>query len=338
MTTAFDQGLAGSEPALEPPEPRVIDPGRTRGDKVFRAVSVAGGSSSLVILGLIFLFLLLQSIEPLREMGWRFLTEFDWAPDFVNEDGRRIFGIGALLFGTVLSSVIALVLAVPVAVATAVFVNEYAPRRLRMALTTLIDLLAAVPSLIFGLWGLYYLQPRLEGTTRFIADYFGWIPIFEVRTPLVGNSPFMAGVVLALMIVPIVASVSREVMSQVPRMNCEAALALGGTRWGMVRHVVLPHGRSGIIGASMLGLGRALGETIAVALILSPLFDITPRILEPGGNSIAANIALAFNESGEFGRKALIASGFALFLVTLLVNMAARSVVNRAVSARGLDL
>ena len=285
------------------------------------------------------MFLVLRSVEPLQEMGFGFLTEFRWSPDFVDENGNRVFGIGALMYWTVVLALVALVIAVPVAVGTAVFVTEYAPRRLRRWLTTLIDLLAAVPSLIFGLWGLYYLMPRMEGMSRWLSDWLGFIPLFSTDTPLVGkNSPFVTGVVLALMILPIICSVSREVMSQVPRMNCEAALALGGTRWGMVRDVVLPHGRSGIVGASMLGLGRALGETIAVALIISPAFSIHPRILEPGGNSIAANIALTFHEAGDFGRSALIASGLALFVVTLLVNMGARWVVNRAGSAKGLDL
>lgn len=287
-------------------------------------------------MALIALFLVVQAIDPIRTAGWHFLTEFQWIPDGLdNGDGvlRPLFGVGAVLYGTVVCAVIALVFAVPVAVATAIFINEYAPRRLRGVLTGIIDLLAAVPSLIYGLWGLTALQPRMNGITNFLATKLSFIPFFETDVPFFGNSLFMAGLVLSLMILPIITSVSREVFGQVPRANCEAALALGGSRWGMVRHVILPHGRSGVVGGAMLGLGRALGETIAVAVILGATFDVSSRILQPGGNTIAALIANQFGEASEFGRNALIAAGLALFVLTLLVNLAARAVVNRSANA-----
>jgi phosphate transport system permease protein len=234
-------------------------------------------------------------------------------------------------------AVIALVVALPVAVGTALFINEYAPARVAGGLVPLVDLLAAVPSLVYGMWGLYWLQPHLEGTTRWLSVHLGFIPIFNTSRPVFGSSMFVAGLVVALMVVPIITSVSREVMAQVPKTSCEGALALGGSRWGMIRRVVLPFGRSGIIGAAMLGLGRALGETIAIALILSFDFRITPHVLEPGGGSIAGLIANFFPEAGDNGRTALIAAGLVLFVVTLLVNMVARVVVNRTGTARDLD-
>jgi phosphate transport system permease protein len=198
----------------------------------------------------------------------------------------------------------------------------------------MIDLLAAVPSLIYGMWGLYWLQPRLAGTSRWLSVHASFIPIFKTSRPVFGSSMFVAGLVVAVMIVPIIASVSRDVFAQVPRVDCEGALALGGTRWGMIRKVVLPFGRSGVIGAAMLGLGRALGETIAVVLILSINFKVTSHILEPGGGSVAALIANQFGEASETGRAALIAAGLALFVLTLVVNMAARLVVNRSHALR----
>ncbi|MGH9180619.1 MAG: phosphate ABC transporter permease subunit PstC, partial [Acidimicrobiales bacterium] len=238
----------------------------------------------------------------------------------------------------VITAGIAFVLAVPVAVGTALFINDYAPPRLRGILVSLVDLLAAVPSLIYGLWGLYFLQPRLNGTTRWLADHLGFLPIFASNRTPIGASPVVAGVVLAIMIVPIVTSVSREVLRQTPVGLREAALALGGTRWGMIRQVVLPFGRSGVVGASMLGLGRALGETIAVALILGFTFDIGLHVLEPGGSSIAGLIAVKFGEAGELERSALVAAGLVLFVLTLLVNMGARVVVGRTRPLRGMAL
>ncbi|MGH9165581.1 MAG: phosphate ABC transporter permease subunit PstC [Acidimicrobiales bacterium] len=312
-------------PALDPrPPPPAVRVRRPWPDRVFRGLTGSAGLTTLAVLGLIALFLVREALPALRVAGGSFLTTFEWAP----EQGH--FGIAAVLAGSVIIGVIAFVLAVPVAVGTALFINEYAPARLRGALTSLVDLLAAVPSLVYGLWGLYFLQPRLNGSTRWMADHLGFIPFFTSDRRPIGSSLFVAGVVVAIMIVPIVTSVSREVFRQAPWVLREAALALGGTRWGMIRHVVLPFGRSGVIGGAMLGLGRALGETIAVALILGFSFEITPRILPPGGSSIAGLIAVKFGESaGPIERSALVAAGLVLFVVTLLVNMAARLVVQR---------
>jgi len=199
-----------------------------------------------------------------------------------------------------------------------------------------VDLLAAVPSVIYGLWGVYVLAPRLVPVEHWLNDNFGWIPLFA-GTVTNARTMFTVAVVLAIMILPIIAAVSREVFLQVPRAHIEAALALGATRWEAIRIAVLPFGRPGVISAAMLGLGRALGETIAVALVLSTSFTISFKILEPGGNTIAANIANSFAESGPVGVGALIASGLVLFVVTLVVNMIARAVVLRRADFAGAN-
>jgi phosphate transport system permease protein len=313
------------EPARALPQPRPITPGLTTGDKVFRFLAAAAAASVLAILGLVALFLCLEAWPALKASGFSFLTTFEWNPDGTPAH----FGIASLVYGTVVIAVIALAFALPVAVGSALFVNEYAPARLARPLVALLDLLAAVPSLIYGMWGLYYLQPHLQGTTRWLTDHLGFIPIFHTSRPVFGSSMFIAGIVVGLMVLPIVASVTREVLSQAPRAVCEAALALGGSRWGMIRSVILPFGRSGIVGAAMLGLGRALGETIAIALILAFNFKVTTQILAPGGGSIAGLIANNFGEAGPLQRHALIAAGLALFVITLIVNTVARLIVNR---------
>lgn len=316
---------------LGPPTPRLVRRQRSAGDVAFRGITAAAGWCTLLVLALIALFLLNEARPALEVAGWRFLQVWEWVPG--NEP--PVFGIAAVLFGTVTIAMIAMVLAVPVAVATSLFVNEYVPRRVGRALTTLVDLLAAIPSLIYGMWGLFFLVPRLTGFERWLGDHAGFIPLFENRTGLYGRSMFDAAVVLALMITPIIATVSREVMSQTPRVLCEAALALGGTRIGMIRSVILPFSRPGIIGGAMLGLGRALGETIAVALVLSVDYRIFPQITQTGGSTVAALIANNFGEAGELERHALIAAGLSLFAITLVVNMVARVVVAKA--AKGSD-
>lgn len=314
------------EAARALPEPRRIDPGLSPGDRIFKVVAAAGAASVLAILGLVALFLFIDAAPAIRLAGLgKFLTTFEWQPDA--EPAR--FGIAAVLYGTTLIAVIALVVALPVAIGSALFVNEYAPARLGRPLVALLDLLAAVPSLIYGMWGLYYLQPHLMGTSRWFTDHLGFIPFFHTTRPVFGSSMFIAGIVVGLMVLPIVASVTREVLSQAPRGVCEAALALGGSRWGMIRSVILPFGRSGIVGAAMLGLGRALGETIAIALILSFNFQLHTEILSPGGGSVAGLIANNFGEAGETQRHALVAAGLALFIITLIVNTAARLIVNK---------
>ena len=221
-------------------------------------------------------------------------------------------------------------IAVPIAVGIALFISHYAPRRLAAPLGYLIDLLAAVPSIVYGLWGALFLVPHMQGLNLWMDHYLGWTVVFSQSAPgSSARSLFTVGILLAIMILPIITNVSREVFRQVPRMHEEAALALGATRWEVIRMSVLPFGRSGVISASMLGLGRALGETMAVATVLSPTFKIHASLLDPGGGTFAQNIASKFGEATETGRDALIASGLVLFVITLLVNGAARMIIAR---------
>jgi phosphate transport system permease protein len=240
-----------------------------------------------------------------------------------------------VFFGTIVSSIIAMVVGVPVAVGVALFIAHYANRRAATALGGLIDLLAAVPSLVFGMWGLYFLIPNTQGFQMWLSTYLGWIPIFKNQTATTagqyGKDLLIAGVILAIMIIPIVSAVTREVFLQVPRETIDAAWALGATKWEMIRTAVIPFGRAGIISASMLGLGRALGETIAVALVINSGYTINWHLTEPGGDTFASTIALKFGEAGgsPVAIAALIAAGLFLFIITLAVNTAARIIIAR---------
>ncbi|MGZ4677260.1 MAG: phosphate ABC transporter permease subunit PstC [Acidimicrobiia bacterium] len=315
--------------------PRSFGAARTRGDAIFRGATSGAGIFVFLLIGSIAAFLVINGWPAISSVGvGEFLTSTKWQPVGLKPQ----YGVAGLLYYTVLVSGLALVIAVPISLSTAIVINEYAPKRLRSFLTGLVDLLAAFPSIIFGLWGLFYVMPNLNGTATWISGHLGWFPLFQNDTGLATNSVFMAMWVLAIMIVPITTSVVREVLSQVPRDQCEAALGLGGTRWGMVRSVVLPFGRSGIIGGSMLGLGRALGETVAIALILSPKFDPQASIMKPGGSTVASTIFNEFNEAELSHRQALMAIGLALFLLTLLVNSLARLIVSRSKSARASSL
>ncbi|MEU8837992.1 phosphate ABC transporter permease subunit PstC [Streptomyces roseus] len=295
------------------------------GDKIFAGLSKGSGILLLVIMASIAIFLTYRASIALSKNEGNFLTTFDWNASAT----PPVFGIAVLLFGTVVSSIIAMAIAVPIAVGIALFISHYAPRKLAAPLAYVVDLLAAVPSIIYGIWGALFLVPQLAGLNLWLDEYMGWTYVFDKTQVGVARSLFTVGILLAIMILPIVTSVSREVFLQVPRMNEEAALALGATRWEVIRMSVLPFGRSGVISASMLGLGRALGETMAVATVLSPSFLINGHILDPGGGTFAQNIAAKFDEANEFGRDALIASGLVLFLLTLLVNGAARLIIAR---------
>ncbi|MBV8296832.1 MAG: phosphate ABC transporter permease subunit PstC [Acidimicrobiia bacterium] len=297
-----------------------------RGDRIFRGLTLGSGLFILILIVAIATFLVWKAIPALRTAGFHFFTEKTWFPDATPAK----FGVAAIAFGTVLSSVIALILVVPVALGAALTLTELAPRRLGTIGGYLVDVLAAVPSVVYGLWGVYFLVPRLIPMQRWLAVHVSFIPLFQNKSNTFGRSVFAASAVLAIMILPIVAAISREVFRQVPRASREAALALGATRWEAIRLAVLPPSRSGVVGAVMLGLGRALGETIAVALVLAATFNVNLHIFEPGGNTIAANIATKFGEAGSVGREALIASGLVLFAITLAVNMAARAVVYRS--------
>ncbi|WP_210717324.1 phosphate ABC transporter permease subunit PstC [Amycolatopsis acididurans] len=296
-----------------------------RGDQIFRWVVRAAGLVILVLLAAIAVFLFVEAIPALTSDKANFFTTKAWDPD-----QSQVFGIAALAFGSVVSSIIALVIGVPIAVAVALYIAQYASKAIARPLGYVIDLLAAVPSVVFGLWGLLWLVPDLIPVGQFLNTYLGWIPIFASTNQTYGKSMFAAGVVLAVMILPIVAAISREVFVQTPTEHIEAAYALGATRWEMVRMAVLPHGRSGVISAIVLGFGRAVGETIAIALVLSASNVISIHILDPAGATIAANIANKFGDAGGIGRSALIASGLVLFAITLIVNFGARAVVRRS--------
>ena len=296
-----------------------------RGDRTFAGLSRLAGVVILGTMASIAIFLIWKAIPGLQANTVNFFTTKEWFPD----QTPSVFGIAALTFGTLMTAAIAMVLAVPVGVGIALFIAHYASRRLATVLGFVTDLLAAVPSIIFGMWGLEFLTPHIQGLTQWLNDYLGFIPLFANTQGIYTKSIFIAGVVLAIMVLPTVSAITREVFVQVPRSHIEAALALGATRWEMVRMAVFPFARPGMVSASMLGLGRALGETIAVALILSASYDINPHITEPSGNTFAANIALRWNEAGTIGLSALVASGLVLFVITLAVNMAARLVIAR---------
>lgn len=302
--------------------------GEHAGDRVFRLLSGGAGVLLLLIMAAIAAFLIAEAVPALRSNRAGFFTTTTWNPD----GEPPAFGIAALAFGTVLTSLIALIIATPVAVGVALFISHYAPRRLAALLGYVVDLLAAVPSVVYGLWGLVFLVPGVQPVWQWIHDTFGFIPLFS-DDQVAGKSVLTGSLVLAIMILPIIAAVSREVFLQAPAPLQEAALALGATRWEMIRMTVLPFGTSGVVSAAMLGLGRALGETIAVAMVLPAAFTVSHQLLNTNGNSIAANIANTFAEAAEQGRGALIASGLVLFVITLAVNMAARLVVRKKEAA-----
>ena len=291
-----------------------------RGDKAFSFVVTAAGLAIVVTLAGVAIFLLFEGVPALTANS----------SELPGGVGFRSFVL-PLLFGTLLSSAIALVIATPLAIGIALFVSFYSPRRLAGSLGYVIDLLAAVPSVVFGLWGANFVGPRLVPFYGWLEAHFGWIPFFRGPASATGRTMLTAGIVLAIMVVPIVTALSREVFRQAPRLQQEAALGLGATRWEMIRSVVLPFGRSGVLSATMLGLGRALGETMAVAMVLSVSGGVTFNLISPSNPStIAANIALDFPEATGLEVNTLIASGLVLFLVTFIVNFAGRAIVRRS--------
>ncbi|NGN65153.1 phosphate ABC transporter permease subunit PstC [Streptomyces sp. A7024] len=319
-------------PAPPPPQAPKAQPGHLTsakgtgrlGDKIFLGFSRGAGITLLVLMGAIAVFLTIRAVMALSKNEGNFFTTFEWNANST----PPVFGIAVLAFGTIVSSIIAMLIAVPIAVAIALFITHYAPRKLATPIAYVIDLLAAIPSIVYGLWGALFLVPHLTGVYKWLDSWLGWTVVFSYDGGA-ARSLMTVGILLAIMILPIITNVSREVFAQAPKMHEEAALALGATRWEVIRTAVLPFGRSGVISASMLGLGRALGETMAVATVLSPSAILSAKILEPGGGTFAQNIASAFKEAGEFGRDALIASGLVLFVITLLVNGAARLIIAR---------
>jgi phosphate transport system permease protein len=296
-------------------------------------VAALAGSTITIAIGLIAIFLLLHAIPSLIANHANFFT----SAQFDTTNGKNLaFGIRDLFMVTVLSSLCAMALAVPVAIGIAVFLTQYAPARLSRPFGALVDLLAAVPSIVFGLWGIFVLAPQLEPIEAWLNRHLGWLFLFKAGNVSLagGGNIFTAGVVLAVMVLPIITSVSREVFRQTPGPHIEAAQALGATKWEVVRMTVLPYGRSGAVAASMLGLGRALGETVAVLIILRASAQAGHWSLFDGGYTFASKIASAANEFSEpLPTGAYIAAGFVLFVLTFIVNAAARAIVGGAVKA-----
>jgi phosphate transport system permease protein len=316
--------------ATEPLSSSVGGESHGRGDRFFFGLTGLSGAFMVALIVAIGVFLVVKALPALREDTTSFLT----TKVFLPEADKPTFGIAVLAFGTILTSLLAMVLAVPVALGVAIFVTQLAPRRLAGLLGSLVDLLAAVPSVVYGLWGVAYLNAHLQGFNKALHGALGWFPLFGDTGGRYSKSILLAGIVLAIMVLPIIAALSREVLLQVPSALTEGALALGATRWEAVRTAVLPPSWSGITSAVMLGFGRALGETIAVALVLGTTPEITAKILGPGGNTIAANIAAKFGEYTDQGRGALIATGLVLFVITFVVNALARTVVVRSAKRR----
>ena len=317
---------------LDDPEDRPVRPRSvvTLPDRLFRGLAIVAAFMSLVIVGLTAIFLVSQARPALKAAGiWRFYTTSGWNP------GTGHFGVLGLLIGGIIIAAIGSVVAVPVSLAMALFINEYAPPRLRRPMTSVIDLLAALPSLLFGMWGFFAFQHQLIPVARWLGGHGSALPIFRLPAKGGGSlaqSGFVAGMVVGMMMVPLITSISRDVMAQAPRDQCEGALALGGTRWGMIRTVILPFGRSGIVGATLLALGRGLGETIAVALIITFSFRANWHVLTSGAGSIPALIATKFAEATRLEQSALVAAGLGLFVLTMVINLAARRIVARSAS------
>ena len=294
---------------------------------MFNRTITAAAFSALFILAGIAIFLGVQAIPVFRTQGLSFLTTTAWD---INTDPPTA-GIWGMLYGSVVLAVVALVIAVPASLMMSIFMVFLAPRRLASMLTNLIDLMAAIPSVILGLWAFYVLNPTAEVWQQLLNQYLGWIPIFQNTSGNFLGTPFIAGFVLAIMMIPIVTSVTREVLSRTPPDLVNASEALGCSLWTMLRYVALPYGRGGIVGGIMLGLGRALGETIAVFFVLKIVFDTNwYKIVESGGGSVATLIVSRFGEiSGPYELQLLLAAGFFLFVMTLIVNVIANLIVNR---------
>lgn len=311
-------------PAATDGLPAEFRPQRSRADIIFRGVLMAcAGSVLAIILGILF-FLSLRSRLAWDHRGFGTLTGTLWSPS------QRVYGLRGDLIGSVVIAVVALLLAAPIAIAVSLAINEYLPLRLRPPMVALVDLLAAVPSLIYGLWGLYFLNGHLFLLSKWLGHHGAAFPLFRlVSGAPTQQSEFDAGVVVAVMILPLMTSISREIMSQVPREDCEAALALGGTRWGMIVDVVLPFSRNGVISGALLAFGRALGETIAVAFVLGQTSVVTSHILNQGGGSMSAAIANYFAGSSKLEQSSLTLGALALFVGTLSVGVLARLTVAR---------
>jgi phosphate transport system permease protein len=332
---------ASAEPLISVDQPITVRPNNPLVDRVFHTSVTAIAVVVLVIFGSIGAFLLYQSIPTLQRYGATFLTRAQWNPELDK------VGISSTLLGTFEVAIIALLIAFPVALLTALFISEYSPARWKGFLVAMVDLMAAVPSVIYGMWGALLLMPHAKSVSRFLSQYFGWFPLFKVDTDpnaaqwaqsrFIGSA-FIAGICVSLMVIPIACAVMRGVFSQAPIGERESAYALGATKWGVIRTVVLPFGRGGMIGGTMLGLGRALGETIAVLLIISLNFHINFRVLQNGTSTISALIANDFGESTKAQLAALLTAGLVLFVITLIVNTFAAVFITRSRSGAATEI
>jgi phosphate transport system permease protein len=293
-------------------------PRRSVVDKLFESLTRSAATLILLALAGVAAFLVVES--------WPAITASK-----VRGDQALLGYLWPLVFGTILAAALALAISAPLAIGVALFISHYAPKRLSVSISYVVDLLAAVPSVVYGLWGIFYLAPKLTPIYQWLAENLSWIPFFAGPASATGRTILTASIVLAVMTLPVISALSREIFLQTPTLHEEAALALGATRWEMIRMAVLPYGRSGIVSAAMLGLGRALGETMAVALVLSASGLVTFNLISSNNPStIAANIALQFPEATGLQVNALIATGLALFIITFAVNFAARGLLSRS--------
>jgi len=318
-------------------EPRALVARLPLQDRIFVHAARGVGIVVLLITSAIGIFLGLQSVPTFQHYGWSYLTETRWLPS------QDIVGLASVAVGTVQVAVLGLMLSIPLALLTALYITEWAPPRLRPFLVSSVDLMAAVPGIVFGLWVLFIIQPHATRVTHWISRNFGWFPLFKVNTdvdfPIWEQAPgyasyagaaAIAAISVAMMTFPMATAVFREVFSEAPPGEKEAVLALGGTRWAVARTVVLPFGKAGIIGGTMLALGRALGETISVVLVISQSFEFKLRPLESGTSTISSLIATGYKEANPVQLSALLTAGFLLFTVTLVVNTLAGLIVARA--------
>jgi len=317
-----------SKPKYEIPTPREITTKPRRSDLIFSAIVTGGGFTSLLILGLITFFLGMRGWSAIKESGLGFITGAQWVAADLEAGTPSNYGIGAMLFGTFVIALIGLAVAAPLSIGVALFLTYYAPDFLKRPLTLVIDIMAAIPSIVYGLWGYFVLMPHAIYWAKLIHRYFSWIPIFEMKDPVFIRSPFVAGLVLSIMIIPIMTAITREVFAQTPLDRVQAAYALGATKWSMIKAVVFPYGRSGMIGGAMLGLGRAMGETVAVYTVLNISYRFNYEVLFSAGGSVASMIVAKFGEASAVEIDALMGAGFVLFLATLLVNLLANLIVN----------
>jgi phosphate transport system permease protein len=333
--------LASTDSALLPTARKITTTPRLS-DRIFRSVMTFGGIFSFIVLAAIFAYLFLRSTPVFREFGLGFITNSQWVsgdglPASAGSTDPAVFGLFPMLYGSTLIAVVAMLISLPISVALALGIVFYLPKKLSTTVTLITDLAASIPSVIFGLWGLFVLVPHAKYWAALLDQYLGFIPVFSSEFKVFDQSPFVASIVLAIMITPIITSVSREIFSQTPPDLVQGAYALGATKSAMIRSIVMPFGRSGVIGGAMLGLGRALGETVAVFFVLNLVYDKTNwlKILDSEGGSVASLIVAKYGEASEFELAGLFGAGLVLFLLTLAANLVASAIVNQTMQKGG---